>query len=65
MIRNRGIFIAAMFALFATGCFEIEQSVELKKDLSGTAHLTLGVGHVPFYDDPAVVAATIRSGASV
>jgi pimeloyl-ACP methyl ester carboxylesterase len=26
-------------------------------------HLTLGVGHVPFYDDPPVVAATIRMGA--
>jgi pimeloyl-ACP methyl ester carboxylesterase len=26
-------------------------------------HLTLGVGHVPFYDDPPVVVATIRSGA--
>ena len=26
-------------------------------------HLTLGVGHVPFYDDPAVVAETIRAGA--
>ncbi|MCU1229881.1 MAG: hypothetical protein JWO97_2765 [Acidobacteria bacterium] len=47
MIRNRGIFIAAIFALFATGCFEIEQSVELKKDMSGTAHLTLGVDMEP------------------
>jgi pimeloyl-ACP methyl ester carboxylesterase len=26
-------------------------------------HLTLGVGHVPFYDDPPVVVATIRAGA--
>jgi pimeloyl-ACP methyl ester carboxylesterase len=26
-------------------------------------HITLGVGHVPYYDDPAVVAETIRRGA--
>ena len=26
---------------------------------SGT-HVTLGAGHVPFYDDPAAVAAVIR-----
>jgi pimeloyl-ACP methyl ester carboxylesterase len=26
-------------------------------------HISLGVGHVPFYDDPAVVAETIRFGA--
>jgi pimeloyl-ACP methyl ester carboxylesterase len=26
-------------------------------------HLTLGAGHVPFFDDPAAVAETIRSGA--
>jgi hypothetical protein len=26
-------------------------------------HLSLGVGHVPFYDDPAVVAETLRLGA--
>ena len=26
-------------------------------------HVTLGVGHVPFYDDPAAVAETIRQGA--
>jgi pimeloyl-ACP methyl ester carboxylesterase len=32
--------------------------------LPSATHLTLGVGHVPFYDDPPVVVATIRSGAS-
>ena len=43
MIRTRGILVAALFSLFATGCFEIEQSIELKKDLSGTANFQFGV----------------------
>ena len=47
MIRTRGIAIAAVFALFATGCFEVEQSIELKKDLSGTANFRLGVDMEP------------------
>jgi len=47
MIRSRGILIAALFALFATGCFEVEQSIELKKDLSGTANFKLGVDMEP------------------
>jgi hypothetical protein len=47
MIRARGIFVAALLVLFGTGCFEIEQSIELKKDLSGTANFKLGVDMEP------------------
>ncbi len=47
MIRTRGTLIVALFALFATGCFEVEQSIELKKDLSGTANFKLGVDMEP------------------
>jgi hypothetical protein len=47
MNRTRGILVASFFALFATGCFEIEQSIELKKDLSGTANFKLGVDMEP------------------
>jgi hypothetical protein len=47
MIRRHGALIAAMFALFATGCFEVEQSIELKRDLSGTANFKLGVDMEP------------------
>jgi len=47
MIRTRGILIAALFALFGTGCFEVEQSIELKRDLSGTANFKLGIDMEP------------------
>src|ERR1019366_1225983 len=47
MIRTRGILMAALFALFGTGCFEVEQSIELKRDLSGTANFKLGVDMEP------------------
>ena len=47
MIRTRGILVAALFALFGTGCFEVEQSIELKRDLSGTANFKLGVDMEP------------------
>jgi len=47
MVRTRGILMAALFAFFATGCFEVEQSIELKKDLSGTADFKLGVDMEP------------------
>src|SRR5205823_879677 len=47
MTRRRGILIAALFALFATGCFEVEQSIELKRDLSGTANFKLGIDMEP------------------
>src|SRR3954468_6617501 len=47
MIRKRGILVASLFAVFATGCFEVEQSIELKRDLSGTANFKLGVDMEP------------------
>lgn len=47
MVRTRGILIAALFALFASGCFEVEQSIDLKKDLSGTANFKLGIDMEP------------------
>jgi hypothetical protein len=47
MTRIRTIFVAALFALFATGCFEVEQSIELKRDLSGTANFKLGIDMEP------------------
>jgi pimeloyl-ACP methyl ester carboxylesterase len=40
------------------------QAARARALLPSATHLTLGVGHVPFYDDPAVVAEVIRSGAS-
>ena len=47
MIRTRWVLVAALFALFLTGCFEIEQSIELKRDLSGTANFKLGIDMEP------------------
>lgn len=47
MNRTRTILVAALFALFATGCFEVEQSIDLKKDLSGTANFKLGIDLEP------------------
>jgi hypothetical protein len=47
MIRTRGILVAALFGLFGTGCFEVEQSIELKRDLSGTANFKLGIDMEP------------------
>jgi pimeloyl-ACP methyl ester carboxylesterase len=41
------------------------QAKRARRLLPSATHLTLGVGHVPFYDDPAVVAEAIRTGASV
>lgn len=40
------------------------QAARARRLLPSATHLTLGVGHVPFYDDPAVVAEAIRLGAS-
>jgi pimeloyl-ACP methyl ester carboxylesterase len=37
------------------------QASRARRLLPWATHLTLGAGHVPFYDDPAAVAATIRS----
>jgi pimeloyl-ACP methyl ester carboxylesterase len=38
------------------------QAARARALLPHARHVTLGVGHVPFYDDPAVVAETIRVG---
>jgi len=46
MNRTRGM-LAALLVLFGTGCFEVEQSIELKRDLSGTANFKLGVDMEP------------------
>jgi pimeloyl-ACP methyl ester carboxylesterase len=40
------------------------QARRARKLLPSATHLALGVGHVPFYDDPAVVGEAIRIGAS-
>lgn len=47
MRRTRYFLVAAIFAAFATGCFDIEESIDLKKDMSGTANLKLGVDMEP------------------
>ncbi|MEA2163554.1 MAG: hypothetical protein QOK37_1681 [Thermoanaerobaculia bacterium] len=47
MTRSRGIFFAGLIALFGSGCFEVEQSIELKKDLSGTANFKFGIDMEP------------------
>jgi len=47
MKRTPAILAAALFALFTTGCFDIEESIDLKKDMSGTANLKLGVDMEP------------------
>jgi hypothetical protein len=39
--------LAVLSVLLLTGCFEIEQSIDLKKDLSGTADFHLGVDLEP------------------
>jgi hypothetical protein len=41
------LLVSFFVSFFATGCFEIEQSIELKKDLSGTAAFHLGVDLEP------------------
>jgi hypothetical protein len=39
--------VAALVAFLATGCFEVEQSIELQRDLSGTANFKLGIDMEP------------------
>lgn len=41
------------------------QAPRARRILPGARHLTLGAGHVPFFDDPAAVAEVIRSGTRV
>jgi hypothetical protein len=47
MKRTRGILMAGLIALFGSGCFEVEQSIELKRDLSGVANFKLGIDMEP------------------
>jgi hypothetical protein len=39
--------VVVLSSLLLTGCFEIEQSIKLEKDLSGTADLHLGIDFEP------------------
>lgn len=55
MTRARCLLIAAILAAFATGCFDIEESIDLKKDMSGTANLKLGVDMEPMITIMAMV----------
>ena len=55
MARMRYLLVAAIFAAFATGCFDIEESIDLKKDMSGTANLKLGVDMEPMITIMAMV----------
>jgi hypothetical protein len=47
MRRACYLLIAVTVAAFSTGCFDIEESIDLKKDMSGTANLKLGVDMEP------------------
>lgn len=46
-MRKALAVLAVFVVVFLTGCFDIEQSIELKKDLSGTADFHLGVDMEP------------------
>lgn len=39
--------LAVCLAVFTTGCFEIEQDINLQKDMSGTANLKIGIDFEP------------------
>lgn len=47
MRRTTCLVALAAVALLVSGCFDIEQSVDLKKDLSGTADFKLGINFEP------------------
>ncbi|MFZ2490714.1 MAG: hypothetical protein WA208_04435 [Thermoanaerobaculia bacterium] len=47
MSHQPRVLAAAIVLLFAVGCFEIEETIELKKDLSGTASFKIGVDMEP------------------
>lgn len=47
MTRTPAILVAAMLAIVCTGCFEVEESIDLKRDLSGTANFKLGIDMEP------------------
>jgi hypothetical protein len=46
-MRRSHVILSAIVALLATGCFDIEQSIDLKKDMSGTANLKMGIDFEP------------------
>lgn len=46
-MRKSLAFVSILSLVLFTGCFEIEQSINLKKDLSGTADFHLGVDLEP------------------
>jgi hypothetical protein len=47
MRKTSAVLAIALVAAFASACFDIEESVDLKKDMSGTANLRLGVDMEP------------------
>lgn len=47
MNRSLRVALSLLLALFLAGCFEIEQSLDLKKDLSGTAGFRIGIDFEP------------------
>ncbi|HEX3531468.1 MAG TPA: hypothetical protein VH988_30785 [Thermoanaerobaculia bacterium] len=49
MGRKAGVLVGLMggLSLFLTGCFDVEQSLVLNKDLSGTAGIHMGVNFEP------------------
>lgn len=47
MMKRTVVVFLSLVLLLTTGCFEIDQSIELKKDLSGTADFHLGVDLEP------------------
>lgn len=47
MMKHAIAVVAVLSVVLLTGCFEIEQSIDLKKDLSGTADFHLGVDLEP------------------
>ena len=47
MRRFGSVLMAGAVAIFATACFDIEQDINLKKDMSGTASFKLGIDMEP------------------
>jgi len=47
MRRNAGLLASLAASLLLTGCFDVEQSLVLKKDLSGTAGFRMMVNMEP------------------
>ncbi len=60
-LRNIGVTIA--WGVRDRLLFYRTQAPRAKEMLPWGTHVSLGAGHVPFYDDPAAVAATIRARA--